>query len=315
MSKISKYIKKPSLVLLKLSQMGFFNWMSDETYLKIFYRVKLGKKLNLNDPQTFNEKLQWLKLYDRKPIYPKLVDKYEVKKYIADQIGEKYIIPTLGVWDSFDKIDFDSLPNQFVLKCTHDSGGLAICKDKKTFDFSKAKKIITKSLKKNFYWQGREWPYKDVKPRIIAEKYIEEKGKIVPEDYKVYCLNGKPKYIVCFHNRYNPKEHLSETVYNPSWEPQPISLDNHFWVSDVVTEKPECLDELIMVCSKLCKNHAQVRLDFYIIENKLYFGEITLFTASGLQPMIPPELDDELGKEMDISYLQNKQNSTNSSEL
>ena len=155
----------------------------------------MGKKLNLKNPQTFNEKLQWLKLYDRKPIYTTMVDKYEVKQFVANIIGEEYIIPTLGVWNSFDDIDFDSLPDRFVLKTTHDSGGVVICSDKRKLDLDTARKKLTKSLKNNFYYQGREWPYKNVKPRIIAEKYVIDDITGELRDYKFFCFDGDPKFM------------------------------------------------------------------------------------------------------------------------
>lgn len=297
---IKKYISNPFLIYVKMGSLGLLNWVSDERYLKFAFWCIFHKRLDLDNPRSFNEKIQWLKLYDRKPLYTTLVDKYAVKKYVARIIGEKYIIPTLGVWDRFDDIDFSSLPEQFVLKCTHDSGGLVIVKDKNTLDRIAAKKKIERCLKRNFYWWAREWPYKNVKPRIIAEKYMEEKGHMVPEDYKIYCMNGKPKYIVVFHNRFDDSKPNSETVYDINWVPQHISLDDHFEISDEVSERPECLDDLLDIAERLCKNHAQVRLDFYIIENSIYFGEITLSTASGFQPMIPKEMDRILGEELKL---------------
>ena len=287
---------------------GLFKCLPDKQYLKLVYWARIGKRLNLNNPQTFNEKIQWLKLYDRRHEYIRMVDKYEVKKYVADIIGEQYIIPTSGVWENFDSIDFESLPQQFVLKCTHDSGGVFICNDKSKFNIEDARKKINSSMKKNYYFHGREWPYKNVKPRIIAEQYIYDKKNIVPEDYKIYCFNGKPKYIVVFHNRFNDAKNLSETVYDIDWKPQNISLDNHFEVSDIIEPKPKCLEELLNITKMLCKNHAQVRIDFYIVNNIIYFGEITLSTASGFQPMIPEELDEFLGREIDISSLKSKEN-------
>ena len=169
---IKNFLDNPGLLFILLGHRGWFHWMDDETYLKIAYRVKMGKKLNLDPPVTFNEKLQWLKLHNQNPEYSKMVDKYEAKNWITEKIGDEFIIPTLGVWDTFDEIDFDKLPNQFVLKCTHDSGGLVICKDKRTLDKAKAKKKIEASLKRNYFLVGREYPYKAVKPRIIAEKYM-----------------------------------------------------------------------------------------------------------------------------------------------
>lgn len=273
------------------------NHIPDKQYLKLRYKRTFGKKLNLDNPQTFNEKLQWLKLYDRRPEYTIMVDKYAVKKYVADKIGEEYIIPTLGVWDNPDDIDFDALPNRFVLKCNHNSGlGMCICKDKSKLDIKKVKSELKKGLAQDYYLTGREWPYKNVPRKIIAEEYIEDKGKAVPEDYKVYCINGKPLYIVVFHNRFNDSEELSETVYNTSWQPQHISLDEHFKVSDIVEPVPKCLDKMIEFAEMLSTNMSQSRIDFYVVNNRLYFGEITLYTASGFQKMIPESLDYELGK-------------------
>ena len=173
MKRVLRVLKEPKRILFYLESKGFFNFLSDEKYLKFFYKLNMGKKLNLENPKTFNEKLQWLKLYDRKDIYTTMVDKYEVKRYVTDLIGEEYIVKNFGVWDSFDEIDFDKLPNQFVLKCTHDSGGLVICRDKSKLDIEKAKQKINKSLNRNYFYNGREWPYKNVKPRIIAEEYLE----------------------------------------------------------------------------------------------------------------------------------------------
>lgn len=195
MGKLLAVLKNPKKIIIFLESKGFFNVLSDKAYLKLKYRLYFGKNLNLNNPKTFNEKLQWLKLYDRKPEYTNLVDKYEVKRIVADKIGEEYIIPTLGVWDKFDDIDFDKLPNQFVLKCTHDSGGLVICRNKKEFNIRDAKKRIEKSLKNNYFYNCREWPYRNVKPRIIAEEYMQDGDNYSLIDYKFYCFNGKIEYL------------------------------------------------------------------------------------------------------------------------
>ena len=195
MKKIIKYIKHPSNVIVYLMNKGHFKWLDDKTYLKIKYRIIMNKKLNLEKPQTFNEKLQWLKLYDRNSEYTKMVDKYEAKKYVANIIGEEYIIPTLGVWDKFEDINFERLPNQFVLKPTHTSGNVFICKDKNNIDYGKLKTEIKKWMKRRYYYFHREWPYKNVKPRIIAEQYMEdESGELI--DYKIYAFNGKCDYVM-----------------------------------------------------------------------------------------------------------------------
>ena len=170
--KIMKYIKNPSNIILYLMNKNILWWLNDKTYLKLKYKLVMKSKLNLENPKTFNEKMQWLKIYDRKPEYTKMVDKYEAKKYVASIIGEEYIIPTLGVYNKVDDIDFKKLPEQFVIKTTHDSGSVFICKNKNEFNMDKVKKIINKSLNKNYYYESREWPYKDVKPQIIVEENI-----------------------------------------------------------------------------------------------------------------------------------------------
>ena len=170
--KLRLLIENPFQLWIFFANRGFFNYMDDEKYLRYRYRCLMRKKLSLERPRSFNEKIQWLKLYDRKPIYNSMVDKYEAKNYVGDLIGEQYIIPTYGVWNNFDEIDFDSLPDQFVIKCTHDSGGIVIVRDKNKFDKEHAKKVIERALNKDFYLIGREWPYKDLEHRIIIEKYI-----------------------------------------------------------------------------------------------------------------------------------------------
>ena len=196
-----KLIRSPRRILLGLTSRGFLNFLPDETILKIKFKDRIGKELNLKKPKTFNEKLQWLKLYDRNPAYTKLVDKYEVRKHIAKTIGQEYLIPLLGVWDTFEDINFSKLPNQFVLKCTHDSGGLIICTDKNRLDIDAARKKINKCLKRNYYYPGREWPYKNVKPRIICEKYMVDESGTELKDYKFMCFNGEVKCIFVCLNR------------------------------------------------------------------------------------------------------------------
>ena len=188
----------------------------DARYLKMLYKVKTGDSLHLDNPQSLNEKLQWLKIHDRKPTYQTMVDKYEVRKIIAEKVGNEYLIPLLGVWNSFDEIDFEKLPDQFVLKCTHDSGGLAICKDKSRFDIAAARKKINHCMRRNYYLNTREWPYKYVKPRIIAEQYMVDESGWDLKDYKVFCFNGKPDYIEVDFNR-SIKHKLNP--YDFDWKP------------------------------------------------------------------------------------------------
>ena len=276
--------------LNKIIVKGFLDFLPDEIFLKLRYRLELGKKLNLENPQSFNEKLQWLKLYDRNPEYTKMVDKYEVRKYIAEKIGEEYLIPLLGVWDSFDEIDFDKLPNQFVLKCTHDSGGLVICKDKSNLDIKAAKKKINKCLKRNFYYLSREWPYKNVKPRIIAEKFMVDESGTELKDYKLFCFNGEPKALFVATDRpHDTKFDFFDMEFNH------LPFTNGHPNAAKEIKKPEGLSEMAELAKKLSKGMKQVRIDFYDINGKVYFGEITFFHWSGMVPFDPEEWDYKWG--------------------
>lgn len=278
--------------LIKLSR--FF---SDKTFLKLLFPLRTGYKLNLENPRTFNEKLQWLKLYDRKPEYTKMVDKYEAKKYVASIIGEEHIIPTLAVYDRAEDIDFDALPNQFVLKCTHDSGGIIICKDKSKLDREAAIKKLSHGLKKNYFYQNREWAYKNVKPRIIAEQYMTNSGKEL-EDYKVHNFNGTPKVILHCRNRYK-ETGLTEDFYNRDWEHLDVKRPDHENASKSA-ERPKELDEMLRLSEQLAKDITFVRSDFYTIDHKVYFGELTFFPASGMKAFIPEKWDEIFGEWLKI---------------
>ncbi|MGN0457142.1 MAG: ATP-grasp fold amidoligase family protein [Acutalibacteraceae bacterium] len=282
-----------------LSSKGFFNWMPDKAFLKMRYKSKFGKKLNLENPQTFNEKLQWLKLYDRKPEYTQMVDKYEAKKYVAERIGEEYIIRTLGVWEKFEDIDFDSLPNQFVLKCTHDSGGLVICKDKASFDKEAAKKKINKSLKVNYYLKGREWPYKNVKPRIIAEEYMEDAETKELRDYKFFTFNGVPKALFIASERQKSGEETKFDFFDMEFNHLPFT--NGHPNASVIPNKPVAFDEMRMLAEKLSKGVPHLRVDFYEVNGKVYFGELTFAHWSGFMPFQPEIWDAKFGMELDLS--------------
>ena len=269
-------------------------------YLRIVYIIKIHKRLNLKKPQTFNEKMQWLKLYDRKDIYTKMVDKYEVKEYVSKIIGEEYIIPTLGVYDNYNDIEFDKLPNSFVIKCTHDSGGVAICKDKSTFDFINAKKIINDSLKNNYYYQGREWPYKNVQARIIIEKYMEDSETKELRDYKFFCFNGVPKYVVIYSDREENTHNYSVMVYDMDWNAYPEFVNSRCPISDIIP-RPGALEEMISIASRLSEPFPFVRVDLYLINGSPIFGEMT-FTPDVISN-ITPELTDQMSKWIDITSL------------
>ena len=256
--------------------------MPDYLYLKFIFKKYMGKSLDLKNPKTFNEKLQWLKLYDRKEEYTKMVDKYLVKQYVSNKIGNKYIVPTLGVWTKFDDIDFSVLPMQFVLKCTHDSGGLVICKDKSKFDVETAKKKIEKCLSNNFFYMGREWPYKNVVPRIIAEKYLSN-GKEELTDYKVLCFNGTPKLIEVHKGRFTGLH--TQDFYDTSWNKTNFEQPEDPMSTEIM-EKPVFADEMLELSKKLSIGIPHVRIDWYFTEGQLYFGEITFYDGSGFCPFV-----------------------------
>ena len=284
-NKFKKAFKNPETILLKL----FGKWMSDEIYLKLMYKYAMGKRLDFNNINTFNEKLQWLKLHDRQNKYTTMVDKYEVKKYVTDLIGDEYIIPTLGVWDRFDDIDFTLLPNQFVLKCTHDSGGLVICSDKNKLNLSKAKKKILKSLRKNYYYDWREWPYKNVKPRIIIEKYMGENLL----DFKIQCFNGKIDNILVCAER-GSSSGVKYYYFNEKWEFLNYSINTTEEEAKKII-KPDNLNEMLDIAKKLSEGLPEIRVDLYNIENRIYFGELTFFSEAGFDTTITTEADYEMG--------------------
>ena len=291
--KVQYFIEDPDYRFLVLASKGYFDSLSDEDFLKRKFRALMGYELNLENPQTFNEKLQWLKLHDRNPEYIRMVDKYEVKQYVAGIIGEEYIIPTLGVWNSFEEIDFNKLPNQFVLKCTHDSGGIVICKDKKAFNIRSAKDKINKSLKRSYFYYGREWPYKKVKPRIIAEPYLTDESGIELMDYKFMCFQGVPKIILICKDRFT-ETGITEDFFDSNWNHLNFKRLEHECSKEEIV-KPRELDELLNISVELSRNIPFIRCDYYIVQEKIYFGELTFYPASGFEPFDPPEWDKKLG--------------------
>lgn len=299
MRKILLLFQKPRKVLLYLESKGLFNFLSDRKYLKLMYRLRIGKKLNLSQPKTFNEKLQWLKLHDRKPEYTNLVDKYEVKKIVADRIGEEYIIPTLGVWDKFDDIDFDKLPNQFVLKCTHDSGGLVICRDKSKFDIKSAKKKINRSLRSNYYYHGREWPYKNVEPRIIAEEYMQDGDNYSLIDYKFYCFNGKIEYLYVSEGL---EDHSTAKIsfLTSDWNFAPFNRSDYKSFEELPL-MPGNYKRMLSLAEQLSKGFRFIRIDLYEINKKVFFSEFTLTPCGGYMPFVPEEWDLKLGEFLELN--------------
>lgn len=283
--------------ILVLSGRGFYNSMNDKTFLKMKFKAATGYEIDLRNPQTFNEKLQWLKLYDRNPNYTKLVDKYEVKKYIANIIGEEYVIPTLGIYDKFEDINFRKLPKRFVIKCTHDSGGLVICKDKSKLDIKSAKRKINKSLRRNYYYGGREWPYKNVKPRIIVEKYMEDDTSEDIKDYKFFCFDGEPKVMYISENLHSDNQKI--IFYNDKFEEIDISrTDSKDFIDK--PSKPVNFDEMLELSKKLSYGIPHVRVDWYEINGKLYFGELTFYTGAGWIPFTKKKYDYQLGSYLNL---------------
>ena len=268
------------------------NMLPDEAFLKLKYRIRLGKRLDLKNPQTFNEKLQWLKLHDRREIYTRMVDKYAVKELVEERIGPEYVIPTLGVWDSFDQIPFDTLPDQFVLKCTHDSGGLVICRDKQTLDKEAARIKIEKSLKRNYYYQNREWPYKNVKPRILAEALISDRDHKDLPVYKIFCFHGVPKLIQMVQNDKQPEESID--YFDGQWNR--LDLRQNYPNSRVPMTKPDCLEEMLEIAAKLAGDREFIRVDLFLSNGNIYFSEYTFYSDAGFSRFHPDSWDAELGR-------------------
>lgn len=286
--KIKKALTNPYYACnLMLNQIA--SCFGDKRFVKWKYYLTFHKKLNLDNPQTYNEKLQWLKLFDRREEYTQMVDKYEAKKYVANLIGEEYIIPTLGIYNSFDEIDFDKLPNQFVLKCTHNSGGIIICKDKKNLDVAKAKKQLEKWLKVNPYWKNREYPYKHVQPRIIAEQYMEDESGYELKDYKFFCFDGEVKCLFVATDRGNGNEETKFDFYDLDWNHLPFTNGHPNSTKEI--KKPIGFEEMVRLSQVLSKNIPHVRVDLYNINGKIYFGELTFFHWSGLTPFVPEKWD------------------------
>lgn len=294
------YIKKPSRLALAL--LCKCAWaFSDKLFLKLRYRLQLGHRLNLKNPKRFTEKIQWLKLYNRKPEFTTMVDKYAVKEFVANKIGEKYIIPTLGVWDKFDDIDFDALPERFVLKTTHGGGGggVVICKDRATFDKEKAQQIINRSMKGDIYLHYREWPYKNVPRRIIAEKFITNGYDEELTDYKFYCFNGEPRYCQVIADR-----RTKETIdfFDMDWNHQDFyGLNPKCGPAAKPAAKPQGFDTMKRIARELAKDTEFVRVDLYAVNENQYFGELTFYPASGIGVFTPDSADFDLGKLLILS--------------
>lgn len=296
--KISKIYKNPYLLISILSSRGYLSWLPDKVYLKLVYKLKMKKSLNLTNPCSFNEKLQWLKINDRNTLYTKLVDKYSVREYIAEAIGEEYLIPLIGVYDKFEDIDFDCLPNKFVLKTTHDSGGVVVCKDKDNFDIDEAREKLNKSLRRNYYNVWREWPYKNVKPRIICEEFLETNHGGLPIDYKFHCFNGVPDNVMICLGRETGSTKFY--FFNQQWNLLKYNITGKMASQDFTFDKPEMMDKMFEIARILSKELTFVRVDLYCENNKIYFGELTFFPETGLDSNLLEETDLAFGNMIKI---------------
>ena len=270
-------------------------FLDDKAYLTLQYRCICQKTINWERPQTFNEKLQWLKLNYRKELSTILVDKYRVKKYIADLIGEEYVIPLLGKWHNPEDIDFNQLPEQFVIKCNHNCGGMCICKDKSQLDITKIKKELKKSLKEDYYLLGREWPYKNVKRCVFAEKYVVDESDSELKDYKFFCFNGEPDFFKIDFDRFvNHKANY----YDLDWNILPFEEKVCPPMPNKHIPKPTNFEKMVELARILAKGWPFVRVDFYNVNGKIYFGEMTFFPASGLGVFKPEEADLMIGEKL-----------------
>ena len=284
--------------MLLLMWNGFFGFLPDQQYNSLMFRMHFGYKLDLDHPATMNEKIQWLKLYDHNPAYTDMVDKYKAKKLAAERIGEDHIIPTLGVWERYEDIPFDSLPDQFVLKCTHDSGGIVICKSKEALDYKNAEKKIKKSLSNDFYKLSREWPYKNVPHRVICEPYLsDDEDTDQLTDYKIFCFDGKVGYILVCKNRFAGQ--IEYATYDRNWNKLHLSKV----YEDHRVERPANLDEMVKIAEKLAEDLAYVRIDLYNLNGKIYFGEWTFYSDGGFDTEMLPEKDLYYGEMIDLSKI------------
>lgn len=294
---IKNYIQHPQLAGLWIVK-KWFQWLPDRLYLKLRYQFETGEKLHLKNPITFNEKLQWLKLYDRKEIYTKIVDKYSVKKIVSDKIGDSYVIPTLGLWKNFEEIDFKILPKQFVLKTTHGGGGggVAICTDKASFDIEEARKKINTSLNRDIYKSCKEWPYKYVPKRIIAEQFIQSSDGDL-RDYKFFCFNGEPRFLKVDFGRY--KEHHAN-YYDLDWNFLPFGESALPPIESHIEVKPKNFDEMCKIARTLSKETKFLRVDLYNVDGKIYFGEMTFYPASGMGHFTSTEWEIKVGDMLNL---------------
>ncbi|MGE4283581.1 MAG: ATP-grasp fold amidoligase family protein [Clostridia bacterium] len=304
MNKLLIILSNPKFAWNRLYYKFLSRLIPDSIYLRIEFRKRVGYPLNLRNPQTYNEKLQWLKLHDRNPQYVQLVDKFEVRDYVKHTIGEEFLIPLIGVFDKVEDIEYNRFPHQFVLKPTHSSGDVVICRNKSKLDIKKANDYLNKRMKNNLFWSGREWPYKNIKPRIICEELLINDSQDDLVDYKILCFNGVPKCLfLCLDRR--SESGLKVDFYDLDWNPLPF--ERHYPRSGKIIEKPACFNEMLDLSRKLSKDIPFVRVDFYIVNNQIKFGELTFFPGSGFEEFTPESYDYLLGSWIDLSLVEKNQ--------
>lgn len=296
MGKTKKYIDNPWLAYKLATSRGLTKWVPDKIHLSLMYRASIGVWPNLDDPRTFNEKLQWLKLHDRNPLYTTLVDKYRVKQWVADRIGKEHVTPTYAVWERAEDIDISRLPERFVLKTNHDCGGVVICRDRATFDVEVAKGKLGKHLRRNYYWGCREWPYKDVKPLVFAEEYLESDDASDLVDYKIMCFGGRARCEFTCTGR--AEGDLRVDFFDENWHHLPFT--RHYSNSDVPTRAPANLGTMLAAAQELTAGIPFARVDFYEVGGRYFFGEMTFFPGAGFEEFDPSEWDARLGSWIDL---------------
>ncbi|MPL77457.1 hypothetical protein SDC9_23313 [bioreactor metagenome] len=294
---VIKAVKNPKKILIHIWVASSRFIKSDRLYLKVYFKLLMNETLDLKNPKTFNQKIQWLKLYNKSSLCTKMVDKYEVREIIKNEIGEEYLIPIIGVWDNFDDINFDIFPNKFVLKATHDSGSVIICHDKSKFDYLYAKRKLNKAIKINYFYPGREYPYRNVKPRIIAEQLLERKDLKELMDYKFLCFNGKVKCSFICLNR-NSINGLNVDFYDLNWNLLPF--ERKYKQSGIKISPPINYYQMIDLSEKLSSKFPFLRIDFYEIDGQIYFGEFTFHPGGGVEKFYPKKWDNILGEMIEL---------------
>ena len=290
--KIQRFLTDGDYRFLVLAGRGYLGRMDDVQFLSRMYRIGIGREPDLENPRAYTEKLQWLKLYDHRPVYTTMVDKYAVKDYVAQKIGQQYVIPLLGVWDRVEDIDFDSLPQRFVLKTTHDSGGIVVCKDKSKLDIPAVRKKLKPFLKRNYYDHNREWPYKNVPHRIIAEAYMEDSVTAELRDYKFFTFGGEPKVLYIAQGRGRGEPTVAD-FFDMEFNHLPFTIDHD--MAQNPPGKPRCFEEMKRLAAILSQGTPQLRVDFYEVDGRVYFGEMTFFHCSGMEAFHPESWDRSFG--------------------